>query len=610
MTFRFAAMASVLLDGAIFGLQGCGPKSIVKPPPPIAPTGAAAPITFTDITAQSGVRFVHNNGAYGLKLLPETMGSGAGFIDYDGDGYPDLVLINSRDWTAAEDAAYRTGSGKELASKLPLRPSPKGGTNKLYHNNGDGTFTDVTSGSGIDVPMFGMGVAVGDYDNDGKPDLYITAVGRNYLFHNEGGGKFKDVSEVSGVKDAGWSTSAAFVDYDKDGKLDLFVCHYVDWTPATDIYSSLDGKNKAYTTPDSYVGQVSRLYHNEGGGKFKDVSTAAGTLSQKTKDGIVRVCQGKSLGVTICDFDNDGWPDIVVANDTEPNYLFRNNHDSTFTEVATKAGIAYSESGSARAAMGTDAGDFDGSGRDSLLFGNFSNQSLGLYQNMGGRIFIDVALKAGVGPPSLQFLMFGAAFLDVDNDGWLDICTANGHLDEDIDHVQRDVHYRERPLLFRGTGTGQFTEIGPRAGPGFNTLVVGRGLAYADIDLDGDLDVVITTNGGPPIVLRNDGGNKNNSIRIVLEGTKSNRSGIGAVIEAKVGGATIKRAVRSGSSYCSASELPLTIGLGQAPLADQITIVWPSNKRTEIKDVKANQVVTVNEDKGMIKAVPLPGRSK
>ncbi|MGC8668477.1 MAG: CRTAC1 family protein [Chthonomonadales bacterium] len=601
--FAIAALGLLCALGA-----GCGHRAEAPAQKPQASALPAAPIQFVDVSDQAGIHFIHNNGAFGAKLLPETMGSGCAFIDYDGDGYQDIVLINGRDWTDAEIAAFEKGTGRTMKADLPAHPPKRGGTCRLYHNNGNGTFTDVTAGSGLDIPMQGMGVAVGDYDNDGRPDIFITAVGRNYLFHNEGRGKFREVAREAGLAGSGWSTSAAWVDYDKDGKLDLFVCHYVDWTPATDIFNSLDGAHKAYTTPEAYVGQVSRLYHNEGNGRFKDVSAEAGILGGRTPGGQYRRYQGKSLGVTICDFNNDGWPDIVVANDTEPNYLFQNNGNGTFTEIGKEAGIALSEAGTARAAMGTDAGDIGHSGKEALLFGNFTNQMLGLYQNRGSGLFIDIAPSSEVGQASLLYLTFGCVFADLDNDGWLDILTANGHLDDDIHRVNQEVTYAERPLLFRNLGNGRFREEGLQCGPDFAKPVVARGLAYADYDLDGDLDVLMTTNGGPARLLRNDGGNRNHSIRLVLEGNPSNRSAIGAGVEAKVGAEVIRRTVRSGSSYCSQSELPVTIGLGNAARADDVTIHWPSGSVQHLGPVDAGRILYVSEGRGITRQQPYPHR--
>jgi len=586
---------------------GCGPKRPEAALPKEEAQPVVVPVHFTEVAGQAGIRFTHNNGAFGAKLLPETMGSGAAFLDYDGDGYPDLFLVNSRDWTDAEVAAYRKGSGKRFAHLIPANRPKRPGTCALYHNNQNGTFTDVTKQAGLDVEMYGMGVAAGDYDNDGDPDLYVTALNRNYLFRNEGGGRFRDVAAEAGVQDSGWSTSAAWVDYDKDGLLDLFVCHYVEWAPETDI-ACFQGERKAYCTPEAYTGQFCRLYRSKGGGKFEDVSEKAGILRQVVPGGEVRKCQGKSLGVAICDYNNDDWPDIVVANDTEPNYLFQNNKDGTFAEIGREAGIALSESGVARAAMGVDSADIDHSGRESLVFGNFSNQMLGLYQNRGGGLFIDVAPVSEVGQASLQFLAFACLFLDIDNDTWPDMFIATGHVDDEINQIMSAVTYEERPLLFRNEGKGHFKEIGQQSGEALKKPVVGRGAAYADIDLDGDLDILLFVNGGPVRLFRNEGGNKNNSLRLTLEGARSNRSGIGALIEAKVGGETLRATVRSGSSYCSQSELPVTLGLGQAAKVDTLTIRWPSGAVTELKDVAANQRLTIHEETGKIGEQPFAGR--
>lgn len=600
----FAGLITIIPLGLSM-FAGCKQnKPVAKAASPVVAPAVA--IRFVDITAGAGIHFKHNNGAFGAKLLPETMGSGVAFLDYNGDGYADIFLVNGRDWTDEEVRAFLRGSGKNYAHMVPQKRTKKPCSCALYRNNRDGTFSDVTKQAGLDVEMYGMGATVGDYDNDGREDLYVTALGRNYLFRNAGNGKFRDVAEEAGVKDPGWSTSAAWVDYDKDGWLDLYVCHYVEWTPATDIYCTLDGQTKSYCTPESYVGQVSRLYHNERNGKFTDVSEKAGIHRQAALGGRgAKKLQGKSLGVAICDYNNDSWPDIVVANDTEPNYLFHNNGDGTFTEIGVEVSIAYNEAGMPRAAMGVDAADIDHSGYESLIFGNFSNQMLGLYHNRSGRLFIDIAPTSEVGRVSQQFLAFGTIFVDIDNDTWPDIFVANGHVENEINKVQRDIFYAERPLLFRNEGRGKFVEIGLKSGEAMARPVVGRGCAYADIDLDGDADLILTVNGGPAVLLRNDGGNKNNAIRLILQGTKSNRSGIGAVVEAKVGMESVRSMLRSGSSYCSQSELPLTIGLGQEPKAS-LTIRWPSGTVTELKDVAANRIVTVNEDRGIVKQQPFP----
>ena len=573
-------MKRVLLLLCLF-LAGCHPKPSTTPVAPVA-TKTPFGVTFTDVTRQAGIDFHHVNGGFGQKWLPETMGSGLAWIDYDGDGYQDLFLVNSRPWTAAE---------RRAAGDKPGSTSGPPATCKLYHNNHDGTFTDVTKKAHLDIPMYGMGVCVGDYDNDGHPDLYVTGLGRNYLFHNNGDGTFTDVAEKMGVKDGGWSTSAAWVDFNRDGKLDLVVCHYVDWSPKADI-PFLQYGHRHYGTPQQYTGLPLTLYRNDGS-HFTDVSKQAGM--RVGSDG--RKLQGKSLGVAICDYDGDGWPDIAVANDTEPNYLFHNERNGTFKEVGVDQGLAYSDTGTARGAMGIDAADYDRKGRESILIGNFSNQMLALYHNEGA-VFRDVAAQNGVGPPSRLSLSFGCFFCDLDNDGWPDLFIANGHIDDDVQEVQKEVEYAERPLIFRNLGNGNFENVSDSAGPDLQRKMVARGVAYADYDLRGVPDIAVSTNNGPAYLFRNSG-NGNHSLRLELQGTKSNRSAIGAIITVKVGGAAQTYHVRSGSSYCSQSELPVTAGLGPAAQADSITVQWPSGETTALPNVAAGQIYTVVEGKGI-----------
>jgi hypothetical protein len=579
---RFGLTAALLaLPVCAAFLTGCHPNAAVTES---SKTTAAAPITisFSDVTAQAGIKFKHVNGAFGKKWFPETMGSGLAWIDYDGDGYQDLFLVNSREWTADEKARSKT---------ISLNP---GGsiTCKLYHNNGNGTFTDVTEKAHLNIPMYGMGVCVGDYDNDGHPDLYVTGLGRNYLFHNNGDGTFTDVTEKTGVKDSGWSTSAAWVDYDKDGHLDLVVCHYVKWSPADDIMEPKNG-HPTYTTPAKYTGEPLTLYHNDGKGHFTELSGKAGLHLR----GDGSIAQGKSLGITICDYDNDGWPDFAIANDTEPNYLFHNEKNGTFKETGLETGMAFGDTGAARGAMGIDACDYDRKGHESLAIGNFSNQMLALYHN-DGLIFRDVASQSGIGPPSLLSLSFGLFFLDLDNDGWQDLFVANGHIDDDIQEDQKEVEYAEHPLVFRNRGNGNFADVTSQIGPLGSEKFVARGSAYADYDLHGFPSIAFETNNGPAYLFRNSG-NSNHALRLELEGVKSNRSAIGAKVDAKVGGATQTYLVRSGSSYCSQSELPVTVGLGAANQADSITITWPSGEVTSLPNVAAGQIYQIVEGKGI-----------
>ncbi len=526
-------------------------------------------VKFTDVTTAAGIHFVHNSGRAGKKYLPETLGSGGAFIDYDNDGWPDILLINSKDWT----------------------PHGRHSLPALYHNNHDGTFTDVTRGSGLDVEMYGMGVAIGDFDNDGKDDVYITALDGDRLFHNEGTGKFRDVTKAAGIQNAVFGTSAAWLDYDRDGKLDLFVANYVQWTPKGDLWCSLDGSTKSYCTPESYKGTSSKLYRNLGGGRFEDVTEKAGLADQTSK----------SLGVTVFDYNGDGWLDIFVSNDTQPNKLYRNNKNGTFSDQGMAAGVAYGEDGVARGAMGVDTSDYDRSGRPHLLVGNFSNQMLGLYHNEGTGLFVDEAPTSAVGRASLLSLTFAVFFFDYDLDGYPDIFSANGHIEEEIGRVQPKVQYKQPPLLFHNLGKGKFENVTSAMGAELNRPVVARGAAYADIDHDGDLDLLITTNNGPAYLYRNDGGNANHWLSVRTVGTKSNRDGIGAVVRVESASGKQWNMVRSGSGYCSQSDLALTFGLGRDTTVNALDIEWPSGEKQHLTGIGANQFLTIEEGKGIVK---------
>ena len=541
-----------------------------------AATLPVAAVHFTDVTQQAGIRFVHNSGRAGKKFLPETLGAGGAFFDADGDGWLDVLLINSKDWAPRGRKSYCA----------------------LYHNNHNGTFTDVTAASGLNIEMYGMGVAIGDFDNDGRDDAYITALEGDRLFHNEGNGKFKDVTAASGIRNANFSTSAAWLDYDRDGKLDLFVANYVQWTAKGDLWCSLDGATKSYCTPESYKGTSCKLYRGLGGGKFEDVTEKAGVAEPTSK----------SLGITVFDYNNDGWPDIFVANDTQPNKLYRNNHNGTFTEEGMAAGVAFGEDGVARGAMGTDAGDYDRSGRPHLLVGNFSNQMIGLYHNEGTGLFVDEAPSSTVGRASLLSLAFGVFFFDYDLDGWPDIFAANGHIEEEIGRVQPKVQYREPPLLFRNLGKRRFENVTASMGPAFARAMVARGAAYGDYDHDGDLDILITTNHGAAYLLRNDGGNRNNWVSLRLVGTKSNRDGIGAKVYVESASGKQWDMVHSGGSYCSQSDLALTFGLAQDRGVKGIDIEWPSGTKQHVAEVAANQFITIEEGKGIISKSGPAGR--
>ena len=540
----------------------------------LAQTSSPPPVTFTDVTTSAGIRFQHANGAFGRKYLPETMGSGAAFLDADGDGRQDIFLVNATHWP-----------GRVAAPSYSA----------LYRNRGDGTFVDVTRAAGLQVEMYGMGATSADYDNDGRADLYVTTLGRNHLFHNEGQGRFVDVTERAGVADAGFSTSAAWLDYDRDGFVDLFVAHYVEWSIDKDLFCTLDGTQKSYCTPESYHGQSATLFHNSGHGTFDNVTRAAGVYDPAAK----------ALGVALLDYDNDGWIDLFVANDRQPNRLYRNTRRGGFVGVGLTAGVAFDETGTARAGMGVDAADYDGSGRQSLAIGNFSNEMLSLYSSQAHGLFIDKAPTTAIGRSSLLKLTFGLFFFDYDLDGRPDLFTANGHVADDIERVQKNVTYAETPDLYWNAGMGRFEDAGRSAGAGFQRRMVARGAAYADYDGDGDLDVLVTTNNGPARLLRNDGGNRSNWLRVALIGGPSNRDAIGAkvqvLVDGKAGPAVL---VKTGSSYCSQSELPLTFGLGRATGASAIAITWPDGRTENVPALAANQVVTIQQGRGVVRSGP------
>ncbi len=521
---------------------------------------------MTNVTASAGIDFLHNSGAFEAKYLPETLGSGCAFLDYDGDGWLDILLVNGMDWPGH----------KKRHSTL-----------RLYRNNRNGTFTDVTQRAGLAVEMYGMGVTVGDYDNDGFPDVLITAVGQNRLFKNTGKGTFIDVTDKAGLGGrSSFSTSAMWFDFDRDGHLDLFVCNYVKWSAEHDIYCSVDGKRKSYCTPEAYHGSTCWLFRNRGDGTFEDVTAKSGIFDTTSK----------SLGVAMVDYDRDGWPDVLVANDTQPNKLYRNLRNGTFEDVGVRAGVAFSEDGKARAGMGIDVADYDNSGTAGIVITNFDNEMMALYQ-LHGAAYTDVSAKAGVGTASRNSLGFGCAFCDVNLDGWLDLVAVNGHIDETV-RVLRNVGYAQAPHLFLNDGHGAFRDVAAEAGSDFAAPKVARGIAYGDFDRDGDVDLLITTNRGPALLYRNDVTNKNRSVRLRLVGTKSNRDGIGAVVRLFTPEGTQSRMVKTGSSYLSQSELALTFGIGRREKADRVVIEWPSGVVEEHKNVPAGAHVCT-ESKGI-----------
>ncbi len=571
-------------------LSGCGapaPAPVVAPAaaparPPEVKKQALPTVKFVDVTRESGVRFVHSNGALGEKLLPETMGSGVAFLDYDGDGDQDLFFVNSSAWPGHE-----------------VTPAA---TQALYRNDGKGRFEDVTAQAGLAQTFYGMGVAVGDYDNDGDPDLYVTAIGGGRLFQNDGKGRFVDVTQAAHAKGPnGWLTGAAFLDYDNDGDLDLFIGNYITWTREIDKAQGfqLTGIGRAYGPPTSFNGSFCTLLRNDGGA-FTDQSETAG-IQVRTPD--LKVAVGKSLGVAPFDVDGDGLVDIAVANDTVQNFLFHNLGGGKFEEIAMVSGVAFDQSGSPRGGMGVDWACFLNDDRLGLAVGNFANEMTALYVCDQPRSlqFSDLANLYGLGAPTQPPLKFGLFFFDYDLDGRLDLLSANGHLEPEISKVQSSEHYEQPVQLFWNTGKAGrtlFTQVtAESAGPDLFQPVVGRGCAYADIDGDGDLDVVVTVNNGAARLFRNDGGNRNHWLRLELKGTGkgSNRDALGAKVELKAGDLTCRRQLFTSKSYLSAVEHPLTFGLADRDQAEEIVITWPTGKTQTLKNIKAGRVVRVDE---------------
>lgn len=555
----------------LFFLSGCenSDRSSDAAAPPVRDTLA---IEFMDVTQEAGIDFVHDNGAFGKKYMPETTGAGCGFFDYDNDGRQDILLINSVDWP---------GNAQERRQSLAL-----------YRNLGDGRFREVAQEVGLVASVYGMGMAAADYDNDGDTDLLLTAVGPNQFFRNDGG-KFTEIGEQAGLADPAWSTSAMFFDYDKDGLLDLYVCNYVQWTEDTDLWCTLDGKTKAYCTPEIYTGVPSKLFHNKGDGTFEDVTVQSGVYSE----------EGKALGVALLDFNDDGWLDFVVSNDTQPDFLYQNEAGKSFREVGLISGMALDESGKAGAGMGIDVGVVDETGEETIFIGNFANEMIGVYRDLGKGAFVDRAAISKVGHRSLLYLTFGLFLFDYDYDFDLDLFATNGHVQPEIETVQQAVTFRQPSLLYENRGQARFQDVSASFGEALRKPIVGRGAAYADYDQDGDLDVLVAVNNGAPMLLRNsllpENGASANYLRVRLVGTTSNRDAVGAKVTVALNQRILRQYVRTGGSYMSQSELVLTFGLGRQEAADRLSVEWPSGLQETFDKVGKGEVI-IREGEGRV----------
>ncbi|MCA9290007.1 MAG: CRTAC1 family protein [Phycisphaerales bacterium] len=590
LAFRWSLVAIVMIGAIVGGViwtmrrggEVVAPIEIpdVKPPAPFDTGARTLPeIPFTDITSDAGIDFVHTNGARGQRLLPETMGGGVAFFDVDGDDDQDILFVNGLAW---EDDPDRTET-----------------TAALYVNDGRGAFTDVTAGSGLDVPLHGMGVAVGDYDADGRVDVFITTLHENRLFRNVDGRRFEDVTAAAGVGgDADhWSSSAGFCDLDGDGALDLFVCNYVQWTREYDerFPFSLNGRDRAYGPPTQFEGQYGYLYRNNGDGTFADISASSGIQRDNAATGAPI---GKSLAVTFCDLDDDGRMDLLVANDTVQNFVFRNLGDGRFEEIGVDTALAYDTNGKSTGAMGIDAAAFGEDGAFGVAIGNFAGENTTFYVRQSSLVFAEMSNLHGIGSPSRQKLTFGLFFFDADLDGRLDLLQTNGHLEEEINAYSPSQHYRQPAQLFWNCGAGGacYAVLPETAVGDLATPIVGRGAAYADIDGDGDLDVLLTQTGGRPMLLRNDAPGGHHWLRVHLRARGANRDAIGATVTLVAGGHTQTRTVMPTRSYLSQVELPLTFGLGSAGVVDALTIRWPDGRMQDVAVTGVDTTIIVSED--------------
>lgn len=581
-TWKAAGLLAVLAFSS--ACEGDSGQKDVLDQPISSASSSAGPFAFEDVTRQAGLGdFRHVTGAFGEKWFPETMGSGGAVIDYNGDGWPDLLLAGGGAW--------------------PESPRQPEHILWLYRNRGDGTFSLVTDEGGLgDVDAYSLGVTVADYDNDGDEDFFLTTLRENLLFRNEGG-VFSEVGREAGVAgEPAWSSSAMFFDADRDGHADLYVGNYVKWSPETDVFCSLDGTTKGYCTPETYQGIASRFYHNNGDGTFSDRSRAAGFLP----------APGKTLGVAEFDFNRDQWPDVVVANDTQRDLLYVNNDDGTFVERGAESGIAYDENGKARAGMGIDTGVVDTTGEESVFVGNFSREMIGVYRHAGSGLFIDRAAVSKIGQPSLRTLTFGLFLFDADLDGDLDLFAANGHVQPEIERTQEGIGYAESPHLFVNDGKGVFQDTIPAVGGALARPIVARGAMHLDFDRDGDLDILVTENDGPAWLWRNDvikaGADETaHFVRVRLEGRESNRSGLSSRVSAVVGGRRMERRVRSGSSYLGQSELTVTFGVPESSVLDSLIVAWPSGHVDAFSDVPVDQEYGIVEASGRLEPLNTSG---
>jgi hypothetical protein len=561
---HFLLISSLLSMSIVSG--GC--ERPTRANPASSEAAAVSPIRFRNVAETAGVRFKHTSGRSGRLYLPETMGSGCAFLDYDGDGRLDLFLING----------------------APLPGSPVKGpvTASLYRNRGQGMFEEVTRAAGLVQQIYGMGCAVGDYDNDGHDDLYVSCLGPDHLYHNNGNGSFTDVTRRAGISDRDFSTCCAWFDYDRDGHLDLFVGGYCRWSPALN-HVCQGAYGEFMCSPERYHGDPPHLYHNRGDGTFEDVTRKAGLYNTV----------GKNLGVAVFDADGDNWPDLLVANDLEPNLLYRNHRDGTFREIGVEAGVAYSRNGKARAGMGIDTADLGPGARESVVIGNNAEEGLALFEPNGGT-FSDEAERAGLYQPSLPFLTFGVLFADLDNDGLKDLFTVNGHVNERIEHTEGDITFAQRPLLFRNVGGGRFVEMTAQAGADLQARAVARGLAAGDYDADGDLDLLVSVCDGKAMLLLNEARHDHHWLSIRARGSRSNRDGIGTHVTVEAGDARQQGWIRSGSSYCSASDLVAWFGLGSASRADRVVLRWPSGTEQTLLNVAGDREILVEEGRGIV----------